>query len=137
MNELRNSGEGVSRKLLNKTKGTGKLNYLCALSKKKNRALRNAEMPVLNEEQDYDLNLFCDPVLGSFRKEMRKMNTDRFLSFSAAERDWIARALVSLAIEILNRTRSKSNDPPVQELISLAHEADGKLMLPQRPRESE
>lgn len=53
------------------------------------------------------------------------MNPDRFLSFSAQERDWIARSLVSLAGEIRNRTRPRTNDPAIRDLITLANEADG------------
>ena len=64
------------------------------------------------------------------------MMTDRFLSFSPAERDWIAQALVALATSIMERPRTRTTDPPVQDLITLAHEADGILTLP-RPRASE
>jgi hypothetical protein len=64
-----------------------------------------------------------------------EMNPDRFLSFNAEERDWIGRALVALATNILNRPRPRASDPPVQDLITLAHEADGLLTLPQ-PRAS-
>ena len=64
------------------------------------------------------------------------MTTDRFLSFTPDERDWIARALVSLATSIMDRPRARASDPPIQDLIILAHEADGTLTLP-RPRASE
>jgi hypothetical protein len=65
------------------------------------------------------------------------MAPDRFLSFSQEERDWIAQALISLATDIMNRPRPRASDPPIQDLITLAHEADGTLTRPRlRPSES-
>jgi hypothetical protein len=55
------------------------------------------------------------------------MNADRFECLSPRERDWIAQALVNLATEIMYQPRARPSDPPIQDLIALAHEADGIL----------
>jgi hypothetical protein len=65
------------------------------------------------------------------------MSLDRFLSFSPDERDWIARALVSLATSIMDGPMPRATDPSVQDLITLAHEADGHSFTLPRPRASE